>query len=537
MRTSRPTRQRGTALVVGLLLLLVLTVLGMSASNTSVMQERMAGAMRDRDMAFQAAESALRDAERRLAQAVFVCGYQDLLPASGGSITATLPDGQTFTIWAADAAGRPDPWNDASWPAADAYAHALTGVNAAPRFTVEAVLADDNTRSIVFRITARGTAGARGARSVLEAHYRRSFERILHIIGDGATNVVALGDGVLAAQASGGVPPDVQLSLGGWVPGACVGGDDDFTVYYQGTGGADTLIIGDLVGLGYAPGMNQMLDLTAQVVGLPAALSDYRIRRVLVDNEGSSAVAISTLGISDRFTEDNHYCINSATGDAGQPVLEKLTVQLLDGLVAGSALVPILSYLNEHGDGLLGPAGLLPLLPLSASMVLDGTGNDLYEVYTDTSAATIVLADVAGSDHYRLRATGDGFLNLPVIIDVDGDATYDVEGGSYTGISLDGGAHSTLQTLLNSAQTPDLLDNLAGAFDFLDGSIDCSGLIGSLLCNTLSPLAAHLSDILAAVSGLFDEDFTAAPDQPVAHTPGLCTPVVGERLNWREVLP
>lgn len=57
------SRQRGTILVVSLLLLLVMTVLALAASQTTRLQERMAGNSRDLDMAFQSAEAGLREAE------------------------------------------------------------------------------------------------------------------------------------------------------------------------------------------------------------------------------------------------------------------------------------------------------------------------------------------------------------------------------------------------------------------------------------------------------------------------------------------
>ena len=46
---------------MALLFLLITTLLGISAMQSSVMEERMAGNMHDHNMAFQAAESGLRD--------------------------------------------------------------------------------------------------------------------------------------------------------------------------------------------------------------------------------------------------------------------------------------------------------------------------------------------------------------------------------------------------------------------------------------------------------------------------------------------
>lgn len=58
--------QRGVALFVGLMLLLILTVLGLSSSNVTIMQERMAGNVSEANVAFQEAERTLRSIEQRL---------------------------------------------------------------------------------------------------------------------------------------------------------------------------------------------------------------------------------------------------------------------------------------------------------------------------------------------------------------------------------------------------------------------------------------------------------------------------------------
>ncbi len=55
--------QKGAVLVFGLILLLALTLLGISTMQGSVFDEKMAGNSKDRNFAFQAAESALRNGE------------------------------------------------------------------------------------------------------------------------------------------------------------------------------------------------------------------------------------------------------------------------------------------------------------------------------------------------------------------------------------------------------------------------------------------------------------------------------------------
>lgn len=60
-------RQRGVTLVIALMLLLAITLLGLASMRGSTMQERMSANLYDRAIAFQAAESSLREAETLLA--------------------------------------------------------------------------------------------------------------------------------------------------------------------------------------------------------------------------------------------------------------------------------------------------------------------------------------------------------------------------------------------------------------------------------------------------------------------------------------
>lgn len=61
--------QRGAALLVALILLLILTLIGVSGMNSVGLQERMAGSLSLRADYFEAAEAGLRDAERYLSAA------------------------------------------------------------------------------------------------------------------------------------------------------------------------------------------------------------------------------------------------------------------------------------------------------------------------------------------------------------------------------------------------------------------------------------------------------------------------------------
>jgi type IV pilus assembly protein PilX len=57
------SRQRGAALIIALLMLIVLLMLGIGAMHISLLSEKMSRNQRDRQIAWQAAEAALLDAE------------------------------------------------------------------------------------------------------------------------------------------------------------------------------------------------------------------------------------------------------------------------------------------------------------------------------------------------------------------------------------------------------------------------------------------------------------------------------------------
>ncbi|MHB1075517.1 pilus assembly PilX family protein [Thiobacillus sp.] len=65
--TPTSTSQHGAALITGLIFLVVLTLISLSAIKSTSLEERMAGNARDQDVAFEAAEAGVRDAMKSLA--------------------------------------------------------------------------------------------------------------------------------------------------------------------------------------------------------------------------------------------------------------------------------------------------------------------------------------------------------------------------------------------------------------------------------------------------------------------------------------
>lgn len=76
--------QRGVALVVALILLVVITLVGLAAVSGTIMQQKMSSNFYDRDVAFQAAEAALRQAQVAIgsatASAAAPAGFYDCSP-------------------------------------------------------------------------------------------------------------------------------------------------------------------------------------------------------------------------------------------------------------------------------------------------------------------------------------------------------------------------------------------------------------------------------------------------------------------------
>lgn len=81
-------KQDGAVLLVCLVMILILTMIGVASMSNSTLQERMAGGMRDYNVAFQAAEAALRAGEEELRKRVEMSADPVLLFATKESCAA-----------------------------------------------------------------------------------------------------------------------------------------------------------------------------------------------------------------------------------------------------------------------------------------------------------------------------------------------------------------------------------------------------------------------------------------------------------------
>src|SRR5258708_24322801 len=95
--------ERGIALIVGLVILAVLSLIGIAAFSITTQEERMAGNSRDRMRAFEAAEAALRDCE------AFVAGGTAPFDGTGGTYLVT-PNASTTPSITESTPARSESW-------------------------------------------------------------------------------------------------------------------------------------------------------------------------------------------------------------------------------------------------------------------------------------------------------------------------------------------------------------------------------------------------------------------------------------------
>jgi len=126
-----PSRQGGAVLVISMLLLLVLTILALGASQSTRLEERMAGNARDVDLAFQSAEAGLRAAEKYIATT-------PALPTCADPTSASCHVLQQGHFATTDLARRDkDWWNANAKPYGAPGAHEIVGVTEDPRYVIE----------------------------------------------------------------------------------------------------------------------------------------------------------------------------------------------------------------------------------------------------------------------------------------------------------------------------------------------------------------------------------------------------------------
>lgn len=190
-----PRHEQGLVLLIGLIILLVLSLLAISAIRSTTLEERMTGNSQDQQIAFQVAEAALREAEMILGQPMLPAFVDVADPAADGFYLADPPNGDT-----PDVAYRPL-WlrtaTDARYPAwrtaavtTDAPPAPIdrargeflieqleTEEEASPGESLQADSAEDRRERIIYRITARAWGAATADQAAPAVLLQSTFKR------------------------------------------------------------------------------------------------------------------------------------------------------------------------------------------------------------------------------------------------------------------------------------------------------------------------------------------------------------------------
>jgi len=177
-------QQKGAALVISLVILLIMTIIGLQGMSGTTLEERMSRNYRDSQMSFQAAETALRDGENFVQTTLFkMSDYSDTCTnglcffggASGCPVENPIPPAWEGTT----------NWNDSSKH--KEYTGTITGVIAKPKYIIEFqcyVPTDPNVTpsspegsdyqwSEMYRITALGFGATPTSRTMLQSTYKK----------------------------------------------------------------------------------------------------------------------------------------------------------------------------------------------------------------------------------------------------------------------------------------------------------------------------------------------------------------------------
>lgn len=200
-------KQQGSVLIISLVLLLLLTMVGVTGMNMTSLEERMSGNFRDHEMAFQAAEAALVEAENFIENTNLTTTDFYTNPActstncfksdcTGGSINGNsggLCFTGTFTVSSEPVNSceldGTRPWEDMNrWsnPAQYADADTLTNLSSEAKYIIEFrcfTVRDDTNASadpallaqwaLLFRITALANGGSGDSRVMLQSTYKK----------------------------------------------------------------------------------------------------------------------------------------------------------------------------------------------------------------------------------------------------------------------------------------------------------------------------------------------------------------------------
>ncbi len=201
-RSFLAKQQSGVVLVISLIMLLALTLIGVTSSSVTGLQEKMAANNKDINLAFQAAEAALRNAETVIAtRPIEFAAMRKLTatdPAQGKlGYYSKLNDDETSTTGATIKSPEPDYYNTMDWSSTKVISYTGTkpaGTVKTPVYIIEEIksepLASSSTddtleggavqiasgrTTVWMRITAHGWGSNENSAVTLQSIARRTY--------------------------------------------------------------------------------------------------------------------------------------------------------------------------------------------------------------------------------------------------------------------------------------------------------------------------------------------------------------------------
>ena len=183
MKKMNIKQNHGSVLVISLLVLLVLTILGVTALDTTVMEERMSANTRQHNVAYQAAETALKEAEQWLTNnAGNVIAQADISKFNGSvELYDSTIDALSLT-WDINDAGNWGTGNSQAVTTLSTFPTDASVIPGAPRYVIEYVgrigdpplnFTDPDLREFAFRVVAIGWGADTTTKVVLSSTFSK----------------------------------------------------------------------------------------------------------------------------------------------------------------------------------------------------------------------------------------------------------------------------------------------------------------------------------------------------------------------------
>ena len=169
-------KQKGVVLVISLIMLVLLTIIGMTSMQVTGLEEKMSGNNKEHNVAFQAAEITLRNAETYIESLVTLGDFDD-----------------TQAGFLSEATADPDYLATATWNTTNsATGTTISGVAKTPRYIIKHVGQQGDSINeglditgygeslagsavTIFRVTSSSTGNTGNSKVILQSYYGKRF--------------------------------------------------------------------------------------------------------------------------------------------------------------------------------------------------------------------------------------------------------------------------------------------------------------------------------------------------------------------------